>query len=455
MEDHLNVLLAESDSEVAERVENALRGAGHACTVVHDIEEAVKRAGSGQHEVVIADYDMGEGQGVRIAEEARSASRECQIILVAEAPEAAGAVESMSHGAISYLRKPVDLTLLNNVVDMAAEIVSLRRDRELLRQQLDEHYGLENIVGRSPQMMDVFKKIRQVAPTDASVLVCGETGTGKELVSRAIHYNSPRQNNRFVPVNCAGIVESILESELFGHEKGAFTSADSSRVGLFEYADHGTLFLDEVGDLASSSQSKLLRVLEEDEVVRVGSNEPIPVDVRVIAATNQDLEAKVKDGSFREDLYYRLNVVRLSLPPLRERQGDIMRLIRHFASEMAEKHGKEVRGLSPAARKFLLRYHWPGNVRELRNAIEHMVVVTLDDVLGEDDLPDYIQGGPELPEEESPSLNSLAGLPLEEVEKKHIRRTLDLVDGNRQKAAELLGIGERTLYRKIQKYDLS
>ncbi|MEF8788112.1 MAG: sigma-54 dependent transcriptional regulator, partial [Planctomycetota bacterium] len=346
------------------------------------------------------------------------------------------------------------LNLLNNLVDMAGEVVSLRRDRKLLRQQLDERYGVENIVGRSSPMMEVFKKIRQVAPTDATVLINGETGTGKELVARAIHYNSNRKSQRFVPVNCAGIVESILESELFGHEKGAFTNADSSRVGLFEYADHGTLFLDEVGDLSQSSQSKLLRVLEEDEVVRVGSNEPIHVDVRVLAATNQDLRQKVKDGQFREDLYYRLNVVRIALPPLRERQGDIMRLIRHFASQMSEEHGKEVRGLSPGARKALLRYRWPGNVRELKNTIEHMVVVSEDEVLGEDDLPDYIRDEAE-ERPPSPSLNSLAGLPLEEVEKRHIARTLDLVDGNRQKAAELLGIGERTLYRKIQKYDLS
>jgi two-component system response regulator HydG len=272
-------------------------------------------------------------------------------------------------------------------------------------------------------------------------------------VARAIHYNSARRHNRFVPLNCAGLVETILESELFGHEKGAFTGAVSSRVGRFEYANHGTLFLDEIGDMPVSTQTKLLRVLEHGEIVRVGSNEPIHVDVRLIAATHQDLRQKMQEDSFREDLFYRLHVVTINMPPLRERQGDIPLLINSFIEEFRELSDKQIYGLTQGARNILLRYGWPGNVRELRNCIQHMVVATTDGVLGEDDLPEYLlqQGGQPTRE---PTLASLAGQPVEEVEKLHIANTLKLVEGNRERAADLLGIGERTLYRKLQKYDL-
>jgi two-component system response regulator HydG len=285
------------------------------------------------------------------------------------------------------------------------------------------------------------------------VLIQGETGTGKELVARAIHYSSDRRHNRFVPLNCAGLVETILESELFGHEKGSFTGAVSSRVGLFEYASQGTLFLDEIGDMPISSQTKVLRALEYGETVRVGSNEPVHVDVRLIATTNQNLHEKIREGTFRRDLFYRLNVVTLALPPLRDRQGDIPLLTDRFVREFSELHGKPVYSMSPAVRKLLLRYQWPGNVRELRNCIEHMLVATTDDILGEDDLPEYMLAETEGMEElAAPAY--MAGQPLDEVEKLHIARTLELVDGNREKAAELLGIGERTLYRKIEKYGL-
>jgi two-component system response regulator HydG len=249
-------------------------------------------------------------------------------------------------------------------------------------------------------------------------------------------------------------VETILESELFGHEKGAFTSATSSRVGLFEYANHGTLFLDEIGDMPPASQLKLLRVLEEAKVVRVGSNEPIDVDVRLVAATNKNLRESLEDNRFRQELFYRLSVVTISLPPLRERQADVALLIEHFLTRLMETYGKTVRGFSAGLRRFLFRYEWPGNVRELKNCLEHMVVVAKDDVLSEDDLPEYLQGKSEGLMLSEHASGSMIGLPLEEVEKHHIARTLELVEGNREKAAELLGIGERTLYRKIEKYGL-
>jgi len=454
MSDYLNVLVADPDPETATSMEEVLSSAGHACTSTSDPSEALEQVQSGGYEVIVANASLGGPDGSDLIAAARQVEPECEVILIGDRSDPARTTRGMRRGALSYLLKPLNMAELDAEVNKAAEIISLRRDKRNLSQQLSKRYGLENIVGNSPQMLDIFEKIQQIAPTNATVLICGETGTGKELVARAIHHNSHRRNNRFVPVNCAGIVESILESELFGHEKGAFTSANSARVGKFEYANHGTLFLDEVGDLASSSQSKLLRVLEHNEIVRVGANEPIDVDVRLIAATNQPLREKVQDGSFRRDLYYRLNVVTLNLPPLRERQGDIMLLIDFFLKELSEQHDKHIKGITPGVRALLLRYHWPGNVRELRNCLAHMVVVTTDDMLGEDDLPDYMleESGRVL---EEPSLKSMAGQPLEEVEKEHIRATLELVDGNRQKAADLLGIGERTLYRKIQKYDLS
>jgi len=454
MEEHLNVLIAEQDDSLARSVADMLSSEGHACTVEGTLEAALEQARTGGYDVVIVDLGMGEGGGMELMDAALQSNPDCQVIILTGKSGAAEAVEAMSRGASTYLQKPLNPIELRAVVDRAAERVSLQRDRLLLRQELNQRYGFENIIGNSKPMMDVFAKIRQISPTDATVLICGETGTGKELVARAIHYNSLRKNNRFVPVNCAGIVETILESELFGHERGAFTGATSSRVGLFEYANHGTLFLDEVGDMAASSQSKLLRVLEQGEVIRVGSNEPIKVDVRVLTATNQDLWQKTKDGSFRADLFYRLNVITINLPPLRERQGDIILLIDFFMRQLSEVYNKKVYGISPEARKILLRYHWPGNIRQLKNCLEHMMIVTTDEILGEDDLPEYIrqESGVLL---EEPTLSSMAGVPLEEVEKHHIRRTLELVHGNREKAASLLGIGERTLYRKIEKYGLS
>jgi len=453
VQEHVNVLVSDSDPSMAEAVGGMIRAKGHACTLASDPQEAVRQARSGAFDVIVVDLGEGRGAGKEVLRAARAANPHAQVIVIAGQDRAADVVSAMAEGASAYLQKPINRTELSMVVDRAAEYVSVFRDREMLRSELVSRYKLEEIVGNSAPMLKVFERIRQAAATDATVLIQGETGTGKELVARAIHYNSLRRNNRFVPLNCAGLVETILESELFGHEKGAFTGATSSRVGMFEYADHGTMFLDEIGDMPASSQVKLLRVLEHGEIVRVGSNKPIRVDVRLIAATHADLQQKMKDGTFRQDLFYRLNVVTINLPPLRHRRADVLLLADHFLGQLAERHGRFVTGVSPEVKKLLLRHEWPGNVRELKNCLEHMIVVTTDSVLGEDDLPDYLlaqlKGAPA-----RPSLDSMAGQPLDEVEKQHIARTLELVDGNRAKAAELLGIGERTLYRKIREYDL-
>jgi two-component system response regulator HydG len=453
MEDHANVLVGTPDAVLAESVRATLQEAGHACTVVTDAGAALKEARSGRYDVVVTSLGHKGGDGLAVLRAARQSDPHCQVIVVTPNSKADEAVTAMREGALYYLQTPVNPVELATFVGRAAERVALARDRAAMQDELERRYEFESIVGNSRAMQGVFRRMAQIARTNATVLIQGETGTGKELVARAIHYKSERRHNRFVPLNCAGLVETILESELFGHERGAFTGAVSARVGLFEYADHGTVFLDEIGDMPMQSQTKLLRVLEYGEIVRVGSNEPLHVDVRLIAATNQDLQEKMKEGSFRRDLFYRLNVVTLNLPPLRERQGDIPLLTDRFVRELAELHGKPVYALSPGVRKVLLRYQWPGNVRELRNCIEHMIVATTDDVLSEDDLPEYLLEGAEGLLEQATSAYA-AGQPLEDVEKAHIARTLELVGGNREKAAELLGIGERTLYRKIERYHL-
>jgi two-component system response regulator HydG len=311
------------------------------------------------------------------------------------------------------------------------------------------------VIGNSSQMHDVIDRLKRIAPTDATVLIQGDTGTGKELVAQAIHQNSPRKNKPFVALNCAALSENILESELFGHVRGAFTDAASDRVGKFQYADGGTLFLDEVGDMPLATQIKLLRVLESSEITRVGSNEAIRVNVRILSATNRKLEDAIAAGTFRSDLFHRLKVVTIDLPRLAERSQDIPLLIEHFMKQFAKRHHKTVTSMSAAARRRLLAFDWPGNVRQLRNVVESMVVVDLDGVLDVDDLPSELSpAGETTPEVRGDHLAALVGKPLDELERLFIAETLQQTGGNREAAAELLGIGQRTLYRKIKEYQL-
>ena len=327
-----------------------------------------------------------------------------------------------------------------------------------MNRRLDERFGFEGVIGDSRQMRDIIEKLKRIAPTNATVLIQGETGTGKELVAQAIHQNSPRKNKPFVALNCAALSENILESELFGHVKGAFTDASADRVGKFEYAHGGTLFLDEVGDMPLATQIKLLRVLENNEITRVGSNDPIKVNVRLLSATNSNQESGIEAGTFRSDLYHRLKVITIRLPSLRERRQDIPMLIDYFLKQFTSQHGKRVKGMSAAARHRLFMFDWPGNVRQLRNVVESMVVVDYDGLLDLDDLPEE-PGRPAGPAEPAvePGEQSLAGLvgrTLEEVEKMFVAETLRLSGGNRELAASKLGIGERTLYRKIKEFGI-
>ena len=337
----------------------------------------------------------------------------------------------------------------------------LKRQNIELNRRLDEKFGFEGVVGSSPQMVALIERLKRIAPTDATVLIQGETGTGKELVAQAIHQNSPRKAKPFVALNCAALSEHILESELFGHVKGAFTDASSDRIGKFEYANGGTLFLDEVGDMPMPTQIKLLRVLESGEITRVGSNTPVQVNVRILSATNRNLEDAIALGQFRSDLYHRLKVVTIAIPTLEERAADIPLLIEHFTKQFAARHAKTIKGMSAAARAKLVAFTWPGNVRQLRNVIESIVVVDCDGTLDIDDLPLELE--PEvavLPTaaaggDAAGGIAALVGRRLDEIERVFIGETLKLTGGNREQAAEMLGIGERTLYRKIKEYQLT
>jgi two-component system response regulator HydG len=344
---------------------------------------------------------------------------------------------------------------LRTIVEKSSERLRLARTNRELKRQLDEKFGFEGVLGNSSKMHDVVVKLQSIAPTNATVLIQGETGTGKELVAKAIHNNSPRKNKPFVAMNCTALNENLLDDELFGHEPGAFTGAERMRKGRFEYANGGTLFLDEVGDMPMSLQAKLLRVLENSEVFRIGSNEPLKVNVRVVSATHRDLEAAVTEGTFRQDLFFRLNRLKIRLPQLRERREDIPLLASHFLKEFNQLHAKHAMTIAEPVRKAMTLYDWPGNVREMRNFIESMVVLDVDGILNIDDVQEgnILNRIQPLPGQ-SPQASHLIGRPLSEVERFFIEQALSLTNGNREEASRMLGIGERTLYRVIQDWKL-
>jgi two-component system response regulator HydG len=365
------------------------------------------------------------------------------------------AVEAMQQGAFYFLEKPITPSRLRAITARAAEATRLRRDNLELNQRLDERFGFEGIIYASDQMKQLIDRVKRIAPTDATVLITGDSGTGKELIAQAIHQNSPRKSKRLVPLNCAAVAENLVESELFGHVKGAYTDALADRVGAFEYADGGTLFLDEVGDMPPSTQTKLLRVLEAHLVTRVGDNQSKKVNVRVLSATNRSLEEFIREGRFREDLYYRLKVVTINLPSLAARREDIVPLMEHFRRQFTRRHQKKADRFSPAVRRRFFAFDWPGNVRQLRNAVETMVVLDIDGTLDVDDLPPELVDAPVgdvAPSEQA--LPSLVGQPLSAYERCAVEETLKLTNGNREEAARILGIGARTLYRKLEKYQL-
>jgi two-component system response regulator HydG len=449
--DSLRVLVIDDEPRHAEAVAESLERVGYECVIATSSQTGARKIENEDFDVILTDLRMENMDGLAILRKAKQDLPDAEVVVITGHGDVKTAVEAIKEGAANYLTKPVDMAELRAIVDKVAERLRLARANRELKRQLDEKFGFEGVIGNSPKMHDVLAKLRSVAPTSATVLIQGETGTGKELAAKAIHNNSPRKAKPFVAMNCTALNENLLDDELFGHESGAFTGAERMRKGRFEHANGGTLFLDEVGDMPLALQAKLLRVLENQEVFRIGSNEAIKVNVRLLSASNRDLEAAVADGKFRRDLYFRLKVVTVNLPALRERREDIPLLCAHFIKEFNQRHGKHVKGIAEPLRKAMAVYDWPGNVRELRNQIESMVVQDQDDILNLDDLQegDSLRRMPATDGTAS-GPSALVGRPLNEVERYFIEKTLDLTNGNREEAAKLLGIGERTLYRNIQ-----
>jgi two-component system response regulator HydG len=447
----LRVLIIDDEPAHAEVVAETLERAGYDCSIATSGTDGARKIEAEEFDVVLTDLKMPDLDGLAIVRKSKQLLPDAEVIVITGHGDVKTAVEAIKQGASNYLTKPLDMVELRAIVGKLAERRRLARVNRELASRLDEKFGFEGVIGNSPKMHEVVAKLKSIAPTSATVLIRGETGTGKDLIAKAIHNNSPRKSKPFVALNCTALNENLLDDELFGHEPGAYTGADRLRKGRFEYANGGTLFLDEVGDMPLPLQAKLLRVLETQEVTRVGGNEPIKVNVRLLAATHRDLETAVAEGKFRQDLYFRLKVVTIKLPPLRERREDIPLLTAHFIKEANAKHGKHVTGVSEPLRKLMASYSWPGNVRELRNLIESMVVQDTDGVLGLDDLQDTdgLKPGPAAGGG-SAGADNLVGRPLTEVERYYIEKALEMTGGNREEAARLLGIGERTLYRVIQ-----
>ncbi|HHT9129942.1 MAG TPA: sigma-54-dependent transcriptional regulator [Candidatus Brocadiaceae bacterium] len=451
MANHTIILVIDDKEEHAKATAEALQKVGYKCLVATSGKEGLKIIETGEVDIVITDLIMHDIDGLQILKTTKERLPDAEVILITGYGTVETAVDAMQKGAATYLLKPININHLRAEVNKLVEKQNLVRSNKELHRQLDEKFGLSGIIGNSVKMQKVLSIVNQISGTTATILITGESGTGKELIAKTIHNNSPRKNSPLVVLNSAAIPENLLESELFGHEKGAFTGALYHRKGKFEYAHHGTLFLDEIGDMPLSTQVKLLRVIEDGIVTRIGSNESIEVDVRLVAATNQDLEKLIKEGKFREDLYFRLNVVSVKLPALRERGEDITILIDSFLREFSQVHNKKISNISPEARKILYKYPWPGNVRELKNCIESMVVVSTKDTLDIETIPDHIlQRSNEAP----PLPNLMVGMTIEEAERELIKNALTAVGGNREEAAKMLGIGERTLYRKLDRYGL-
>ncbi len=470
------VLIVEDEPEHADVMAEGLRRPGHICTIVHGVAAAANELRHGSFDVVVTDLRMpgsagvegvnadGGDAGMRVLELSRELQPDAETIMVTAHGDVPTARDAFKHGAFDFVEKPLDLVVFRSVVNRAAEQAVLRGESGELR-DLVQHDGFEGIVAGSEPMRRILKAVRTVANSRLPVLVTGESGTGKELIAQAVHAHSPRSGKRFVTMNCAGQAESLLEDQLFGHRRGAFTGAEKDREGVFEYADGGTVFLDEIGDMPLAMQAKLLRVLESGEVVRLGANEPKHVDVRFVSATNKDLGVMTSDGSFRQDLFFRINGAHIHLPPLRERREDIPRIVRHAISRFAGDllPGRPVPEVSDPAMLRLTAYSWPGNVRQLMNVVENMLVMAIGDAgegqavrVGVAHIPEEVRaGGGDAGADETPNLTgSLAGTSLEQLEKQAIRETLKLTGGNREQTARLLGIGERTLYRKLKEYGL-
>ena len=441
------ILVVDDEPNARTALAEILKEEGYQVETAADGFKGLARAEEFSPDLVLTDLKMPGMDGVELLRKLRQHAPELPVVLMTAFGAVETAVSAMREGAADYLTKPLNTDELVLVIDRALERVRLRRETHDLRSQLTERYRFDNIVGNSPEMQEVFKAVAQVAPSRATVLLTGESGTGKELVAAAVHHHSPRKDGPFVRLHCAALAETLLESELFGHERGAYTGADRRREGRFEQANAGTLFLDEIGDITPSTQVKLLRVLQERQFERVGGNQTQTVDVRLIAATNRDLKQLVAEGKFREDLYYRLNVINVALPPLRRRKSDVAALAAHFLERFARENSKRVERFSDGALAQIVAYNWPGNVRELENVVERAVVLTEGHTIEQHHLPAELGAA-----DAESSTPTIPGSTMADIERHAILTTLECQGGSTSRAAEVLGISVRKIQYKLHEY---
>ena len=450
------VLVVDDDVGHLSVLKTVIKSWGYNVEGVDDGSKAVEKAKERPFDLIVTDVRMAEMSGIEALKVIKEYNPAIPILIMTAYSSVESAVEALKAGAYDYLTKPLDFDVLKLTIERALDHTSLRAENLSLKEKLRSSYDLANIIGKSEPMKELIEMVAMVAPSEATALITGESGTGKELIARSIHYNSGRKEGPLVTVNCAALTENLLESELFGHEKGAFTGADRRREGRFMQANKGTIFLDEIGEMSSVMQAKLLRVIQDREIQRVGSDFTLKVDVRILAATNRDLQEDVSAGKFREDLYYRLNVVTLRVPPLRERVEDVPLLAQHFLETYARKNKKRIKGFTPLAMDMFLKYDWPGNVRELENAVERAVILGLGDYITEKELPlrlakAYPHG------EEIDITPAVCKEPrsLEEAEREAVLTALKASGGNKSETARLLGITRKTLHKKLQKYGVA
>jgi two-component system response regulator HydG len=446
------ILIVDDDNSHRTMLLTLINGWGYKAEGVEDGDIAVERVKQSAFDLILMDIKMIKMSGIEALGKIQEINPSIPVLIMTAYASIDTAVSAMKKGAYDYLTKPLDFDKLKITMTRAMEHISLKKENTALKENLGEIFNRNKIIGKSSAIKEVLQIIKNSAPTEATILITGESGTGKELAAGAIHYNSHRKNGPFIRVNCGAITETLIESELFGHEKGAFTGALRLKEGKFVQAQHGTIFLDEIGTMPMNMQTKLLRVLEDKKVVRVGGEKEIPLDVRVVAATNENLSSQVEENKFREDLFYRLNVVNINLPPLREREGDIPLLANFFLETSAKKNRKEISGFSPDAMAKLVRYSWPGNIRELANSVERAVILATSDYIEKSDI---VTGEEYFKERENITVSDEFRVePLKEIEKKAIIQTLKSLDNNKSAAARELGITRKTLHKKIKEYKI-
>jgi len=450
------ILIVDDDKAHLAMLQTILSGWGHGVEGVEDGGDAIERVSQSPYDAVLMDVRMARVSGIEALEKIKEINPAIPVVIMTAYSSVDTAVEAMKLGAYDYLTKPLNFDELKLVLERSLEHMKLLRENQTLKERISEQSSLSGIIGKSRPMQELLDMVKTVAATEATILISGESGTGKELIARAIHAGSNRRQNSLVTVNCAALTDTLLESELFGHEKGAFTGADKKRDGRFMQADGGSIFLDEVGEIPLPMQAKLLRTIQEREIQRVGSDKVLKVDVRIIAATNRQLLAEVEKGAFREDLYYRLNVVNLTIPSLKDRTEDIPLLAGFFLNRYSEQNRKSLKGFTPLAMDMLVKYGWPGNVRELENAVERAVILAAGEFVADKDLPPTVTHHfrEVFGEQEIPAAGDVGGKSLQVVEKLAIEQTLAKTGGNKSEAAKLLNITRTTLDNKIRKYGI-